>query len=187
MNTEEYFGGFNQVLTACLNQDNNRQKLADATETLRQTKNQNTKIILIGNGGSAAIAEHMAVDLTKNAKLKAITVSGTPMITTIANDYGYEFIFEKAIDTFGAPNDVLIAISSSGNSKNILNGVKAARAKKMKVITFSGFNSTNNLRSSGDINFWVNSKGYGYVELIHNLLLHYINDSIIGSVEYVIQ
>ena len=101
-------------------------------------QNHNT-IFLIGNGGSAAIAEHMAVDFTKNAGLRAMAVSGSPLLTTFSNDFGYEMVYQKAIEYFANKGDILIAISSSGASKNILNGCNAAKNKKMEVITFSGF------------------------------------------------
>ena len=141
----------------------------------------------VENGGSAAVAEHMAIDLTKNAGLRALAVSGSPMLTTFANDFGYERVYAKAIAAFADKGDVLIAISSSGTSKNIINAVAAARVRKMKVITFSGFTADNPLRRSGDINIWVNSRAFGYVELIHNALIHYINDAIIGKAEYMIR
>lgn len=153
---------------------------------LKDTKKTNNKIYLIGNGGSASIAEHIAIDLTKNAGLKAMTISGAPMLTTFANDYGYENVFKKFIESFGENGDVLIAISSSGASKNILNACDEARNKGMKVITLSGFLPDNPLRSKGDINFWIDSKSYGFLEILHGLILHWINDSIIGKEEYCI-
>jgi len=187
MDPKQYFEDFNQVLSECLNDPQHQRSFSEAIEVLKQTQKDNSKIILIGNGGSSAIAEHMAIDLTKNAGLRALAMSGSPMLTTFSNDYGYERLFEKAIESYGDPRDVLIAISSGGTSRNILNGCMMARAKKMKIVTFSGFDAHNPLRQQGDINFWVNSRSFGYVELIHNLFLHYINDAIIGSVEYMIR
>lgn len=180
---DEYFSDHAKVLNECLADPNHQKGLLDAVAMMKKTKDI-AKIILVGNGGSAAIAEHMAVDLTKNAGLCAMTISGTPMLTTLANDCGYENVYAKGIDVFGKENDVLIAISSGGTSKNILNACDVARQKKMKVITFSGFSSDNPLRQKGDINIWVNSQAYGYVEMIHNLLIHYINDAVIGKAVY---
>ena len=184
---ENYFEQFQNVFFEFLRNEEQSRDLQKAVEWLKETKYQNTKILLVGNGGSSAVAEHMAIDFTKNAGLKALAVSGSPMLTTFSNDYGYEKVFQKAIEAFGEENDVLIAISSSGASPNILNACRAAREKKMKIITLSGFNANNPLRLQGGINFWINSKAFGYVELIHNLILHYINDTIIGSVEYLIR
>lgn len=187
LDIQGYFQNFNKVLTECLHQDGHQRQLRKAVDLLKETTKDNTQIFLIGNGGSSAIAEHMAVDLTKNAGLRAGAFSGSPMLTTFANDFGYEKIFQKAVETFGEQGDVLIAISSSGSSPNILNACTAARLRGMKIITFSGFGADNPLRQRGDINIWVNSRAFGYVELIHNLLLHYINDAIIGSAEYMIR
>ena len=186
MNLDSYFSDFNDVLKACLADPAHRKGLAEAVKMLKATKGK-AKILLVGNGGSAAIAEHMAIDLTKNAGLRAVTVSGTPTLTTFANDFGYDKVYQKGVEAFGDAGDVLIAISSGGTSKNILNAVAAARSKGMKVITLSGFDGDNPLRKSGDINFWVNSRAFGYVEMVHNLLIHYINDAIIGKAEYMIR
>jgi D-sedoheptulose 7-phosphate isomerase len=187
MNAKEYFKNYNKVLSECLSGEATEKKLNQAITLVKDTKKKKAKIILVGNGGSSAIAEHMAVDFTKNAGLTAFTVSGSPLLTTLSNDYGYERVYEKAIEIYGQKNDVLIAISSGGTSKNIINAVQAAREKKMKIITFSGFSHDNPLRKEGDVNFWVDSRAFGYVELIHNLLIHYINDAIIGSAEYMIR
>ncbi|MBI4308997.1 MAG: SIS domain-containing protein [Candidatus Omnitrophica bacterium] len=187
MNVTSYFSDFDAVLKNCLKDLSHRKGLEKSVKILKATRKTRHKIILVGNGGSSAIAEHMAIDLTKNAGLKAMAFSGSPMLTTFANDFGYEKVFQKAIETFGDQGDVLIAISSGGTSKNILNAVSAAKAKGMKVITLSGFAPDNPLRAKGDINIWVNSRAFGYVELIHNLLLHYINDAIIGKAEYMIR
>lgn len=187
MHLKDYFENYQAVLLECLKREAKEEKLLKAIKMIKQTKKDKTKMILVGNGGSSAIAEHMAVDFTKNAGLKAMAVSGSPMLTTLSNDYGYERVFEKAIEIFGQKGDVLIAISSSGQSKNILNACHRARLSKMKIITFSGFKADNPLRKKGDINFWVDSKAFGYVELIHNLLIHYINDAVIGSAVYMVR
>lgn len=184
---EKYFAGYSKTLNSFFENDANKKSLDKAIALLKSTKRLSSTIYLVGNGGSSAIAEHMAIDLTKNAGLRAMTISGSPILTTFSNDYGYEKVFQKAIECFGNKGDILIAISSSGASKNILNACNAARAKKMKIITFSGFDMDNLLNKKGDINFWVDSKAFGYVELIHNLLIHYINDAIIGSIEYMIR
>ena len=187
MDLDSYFAGFNKSLADCLSDPGHRRGLDQSVDLLRKTGSKGKKIILVGNGGSSAIAEHMAIDLTKNAGLRAITISGTPTLTTFANDFGYEKVYQKGIEAFADAGDVLIAISSGGTSKNILNAVAAARSKKMKIITLSGFDADNPLRKAGDINLWVDSRAFGYVEMIHNLLIHYINDAIIGTAEYMIR
>ncbi len=184
---KKYFKDYSKTLNSFLTNVDNRAGLNMAIKLLENTKRNRATIFFIGNGGSAAIAEHMAIDFTKNAGLRAMAISGSPMLTTFSNDYGYEKVFQKAIENFAGEKDVLIAISSSGTSKNILNACRVAKNKKMKIITFSGFDRNNSLRKEGDINFWVDSKAFGYVEIIHNLLIHYINDAIIGKIEYLIR
>lgn len=136
------------------------------------------KIIFIGNGGSAAISSHMAVDFWKNGGMKAISFNDGPQLTCIGNDYGYKHVFEKPIEMFADSGDVLIAISSSGRSENILLGVKAAGLKGCRTITLSGFDENNPLSSMGEFNFYVPSKSYGPVEVIHHSICHCIIDTI---------
>jgi len=184
MDLKEYFDGFNQTLAGCLASKRCREDLLAAIRMIKQTGSLGKKIILVGNGGSAAIAEHMAIDLTKNAGLRAITISGSPQLTTFANDYGYENIFSKGIEAYADKGDVLVAISSGGTSPNILNAVGTAKKIGCQVITFSAFDKDNPLSKKGDINIYIESDAYGYVEIIHNLLIHYINDQIIGKAVY---
>ena len=184
MEIKDYFDDFNDALNQTLADSANQDGLNQAVDWIRQTKNFKTKILLIGNGGSAAIAEHMATDLTKNAGLRAMTLSGTPVITTFANDFGYQHVYSKAVECYADSGDIVVAISSGGTSPNILNAVDAAKDMGCKVITFSGFDAKNLLRQKGDINIYVPSFAYGYVELIHNLLIHFINDKIIGGAVY---
>ena len=184
MNIKTYFEDYTKTLNDYLSDPKNQGDLQKCVTLIQETDAASKKIILVGNGGSAAIAEHMATDFTKNAGLRAISISGSPILTTFANDYGYEYVYSKGVEAFGDEGDLLIAISSGGGSKNILNAVESAKSKGMKSITFSGFNADNPLRTLGDINIWVNSRAYGYVEIIHNLLIHYLNDQIIGSAVY---
>src|SRR5262245_53987539 len=104
------------------------------------------KIMLIGNGGSAAVASHMANDFSKNGGLRALALNDASVLTCLGNDYGYEHVFSKQIEWHGQAGDVLIAISSSGKSPNILNGVEAARARGCRVLGLSGFGADNPLR-----------------------------------------
>lgn len=128
--------------------------------------------MFIGNGGSAAIASHMANDFTKNAGLPGICFNDGAALTCMGNDFGYEQVFSKQIEFHARPGSVLFAISSSGSSKNILRGVEAARAKGCAVVTMSGFSPSNPLRALGDVNFYLNSSDYGLVEVGHTALIH---------------
>ena len=143
------------------------------------------KVIIVGNGGSSAMASHISVDLTKNAGIRCINFNESDLITCFANDYGYEKWIEKAVEFYGDERDVFIGISSSGSSENILNGCRAAQKNNFsKVITFSGMDKQNPLRQLGDINFWVNSIAYNHIENIHQFWLLAIVDLIIGKAEY---
>ena len=148
---------------------------------LKEMKSSDNKLIFIGNGGSAAIASHQAVDYWKNGKIPATAFNDPSLLTCISNDYGYEFVFEKPINMFAKKGDVLMAISSSGKSKNIINAVKCAKKKGLFVITMSGFSKTNPLRKYGDLNFYVPSKVYGHVEISHLILCHTILDNYMNT------
>lgn len=138
------------------------------------------KIIFVGNGGSAAIASHMATDFSKNGNIRAIALNDSSMLTCLGNDLGYDQVFAKQIELHARRGDMLVAISSSGRSPNILNAVNAARVAECKVVTFSGFEAGNRLRGLGDINFYIASDRYGFVEIGHLTLCHAILDFICG-------
>ena len=160
-------------------------KLIKVKKLLLSQKKNNKKILIFGNGGSSAIASHFSVDLTKNAKIRCSNYNEPDLITCFSNDFGYDKWIEKAVDFYGDSQDIIILISSSGKSKNMLNGCKAARKKKFKsIITLTGFNGKNPLFKQGDINFSVNSKAYNHIENTHQVLLLALVDSIIGKTEY---
>ena len=142
------------------------------------------KILIFGNGGSAAIASHVSVDLTKNAKIRTVNFNESDLITCFSNDYGFERWIEKAVDFYADKNDTLILISSSGKSKNMINACKAAKRKKVKVISFTGHTKNNPLSKISDLSLWVNSKAYNFVENTHQIWLLTVCDLIIGKREY---
>lgn len=146
----------------------------------RQTTDDGNKIIFIGNGGSAGISSHLAIDYSKNGNMRSLAFNDGPALTCIGNDLGYEYVFSKQLELHAKPNDMLVAISSSGESENILNAVKIAQSKNCKILTFSGFKETNLLRDMGDMNFYVNSNEYGFVEISHLTLGHCILDTAMG-------
>lgn len=138
------------------------------------------KVMFIGNGGSAAIASHMAIDFAKNGGIPAMVFNDGPALTCLGNDLGFDQIFAQQIELHGRPGDVLFAISSSGNSADIVNGVKAAREAGCAVVGLSGFQPDNKLRRLGDLNFYVPSDEYGFVELMHQIICHAIFDIAMG-------
>ncbi len=143
-----------------------------------ECKRKGNKVYFIGNGGSAAIASHMTADYMKNGGMNTCSLYDNAVMTCMGNDYGYEYIFSKPLNFLMKENDLLIAISSSGHSKNILNATDVAKEKKAELITFTGFKPDNPLRQRGTINIYVPSEKYGIVESIHNLILQEIVDII---------
>jgi D-sedoheptulose 7-phosphate isomerase len=129
-------------------------------------------IYFIGNGASATMASHMALDFTKNGGFKSLAFNDSAYLTAIGNDLSYENVFSFPIEKFGREGDLLISISSSGNSPNILKGISAAQKQKMKVVTLSGMKPDNQSRCNGDLNVYVPAKTYGIVECTHQVLLH---------------
>ena len=142
------------------------------------------KVIFVGNGGSAAMASHCAVDLTKNARIRAINFNEADLITCFSNDYGYEMWVEKAIEFYGDSGDVAVIISSSGNSMNLINAAILAKKMNINVITFTGFDPQNKLRKEGELNIWVDSCAYNIIEMTHHIWLLAVVDMIIGNAEY---
>jgi D-sedoheptulose 7-phosphate isomerase len=162
--------------TACSDEDGQAIGLADAIDRLRglirRASSQGNTTLIAGNGGSAGIASHLAIDYSKNGGLRMMALNDAAALTCLANDLGYEQVFAKQVEMHGRKGDLLIAISSSGRSPNILKSVEAARAKGMDVATLSGFDADNPLRQMGDVNFFTASHLYGFVEILHTTLLH---------------
>jgi len=156
-------------------------ELEQAASMVWATHKAGKKIIVVGNGGSAAMASHVAVDLTKAAGIRAINFNEADLITCFANDYGYEHWVEQALETYADSGDLAILISSSGKSQNILNAAEKANEMGLSVITVSGFLTDNPLRKLGDLNLWVDSTEYNIVEMTHHVWLVAIIDYLIET------
>lgn len=148
--------------------------------TARDAHERGNKLMFVGNGGSAGIASHCAIDYSKNGGLRSLALTDGAALTCLGNDYGYEHVFAKQVEWHGRPGDLLVAISSSGNSMNIRNAIDAARRQGCTVITFSGFKPENPLRRMGDMNVYIASMEYGFVELGHQALCHAVLDLVMG-------
>ena len=135
---------------------------------------QNTKGLLFfcGNGASASMAEHMSHDWFQNAMVNTTTCAEVSHITAISNDISYEEVFRYRVRRILSEKDMLVAVSSSGNSANIVNAVQAAKERMAFTVTVSGKESGNAIRRMGDLNFYVPLMHYGEVESAHALLLH---------------
>lgn len=147
--------------------------LKEFEDSARAAHKAGAKVIFVGNGGSAAIASHMAVDYAKNKGVRAVAFNDAAMLTCLSNDYGYDRVFSKQLEFYATKNDVVVIISSSGRSLNIVAAADAARSLQCrKLVTLSGMNPHNTLRCRGELNFYVPCADYGLVELSHLALLH---------------
>jgi D-sedoheptulose 7-phosphate isomerase len=147
-----------------------------ALRLIQGTSTTGGKIYVIGNGGSAAIASHAVTDFVNNNGLRATTLHEPALLTCLTNDYGYETAFARLVERMAEKIDVLVAISSSGRSANILNAAEKMRTIGGTVFTLSGFDLDNSLRNMGNVNIWVNSHNYGLVETVHGFILHHLAD-----------
>lgn len=145
-------------------------------DLLKRVEKKQGKVFVIGNGGSAGIASHFATDLLKGINIPALTLVDSNIITCLSNDYGYEHVFSVPLKKLLKPEDLLVAISSSGKSQNILNAAEVAIEKKASLITLSGFLDDNPLRYMGNLNIWLGVEDYGLVETGHFFVLHTIVD-----------
>jgi len=143
-----------------------------------EVRRRNGRVFFIGNGGSAAIASHMAIDWLNKGKFAAMAFNDGAALTCLGNDYGYHHVFNNQLRAHCRDGDMVFAISSSGNSQSII--VPALMAKgTATVVTLTGFAPDNMLRSMGDINFYVPSQSYGVVETAHLAILHAILDRLV--------
>jgi len=153
-----------------------------AEALILEVKRAGRKVMVLGNGGSAAIASHMQTDLAHSLKIRALIFTEPSTLTAQANDHGYETAFANLVDLWAETEDLVVAISSSGKSPNILNGCAAGKAHGARLLTFSGFRPDNPLRAMGDLNFYVASTAYGPVESAHAVLIHHLTDLILATV-----
>ena len=167
---------YSQDGTAYSSYEEAMQKLV---ELFSEIKNSQKQVFFIGNGGSAAIASHMTADFMKNGGMKTYSLYDNSVTTCMGNDYGYEYIFSRPLEFLANEGDLLVAISSSGNSQNIVNAIRVAQNKKLHIVTFSGFEQENRISHSGIYNVYVPVSHYGMVESIHNLILQQIVDVIL--------
>ena len=167
-----YLDKYNKEFKNLLLMDSLEQKkIIKLFNKITELKKKNKKIIIAGNGGSAAIASHFSVDMTKNGGIRCINFNESDLLTCFSNDYGYEKWVEKSLQFYADKGDVVILISSSGTSKNIINAAKFAKKHKNYVVTLTGFNGKNPLSKIGNLNFVVNSKNYNLIENVHQYLL----------------
>lgn len=152
----------------------------DLSLLMRQHRADKKQLFFVGNGGSAGIAVHMTADFLKNGRMRAVDLYAPATLTCLGNDYGYEYVFSKQLEILANPGDMLVAVSSSGNSPNILRAADTIQAIGGMIVTFTGFKSDNRLRTMGNRNLYVPSMEYGIVESIHNQILQQVVDEIMA-------
>ena len=150
MNYNKYFKNYSESINKLL-LDVNPDLIDKSVQLINKAKNNKNKIYIIGNGGSSSIASHVSVDFTKIAKIPTLTFNNSNLITCFANDYGYENWVTEALKSYYNQGDLIILISSSGKSMNILNAANYCKENTIDLITFSGFKKDNPLSSLGNI------------------------------------
>ncbi len=182
-----YFDNLNQSIRTAEATDKTGQKtsidtaIAWTMKNVLAAHNGGGKIMFIGNGGSAGISSHCTTDYMKNGGLRAQCFNDGAQLTCLANDLGYENVFVYPINMHAKPSDLLIAISSGGKSPSITKAVEAAHSKGCNVLTLSGFGADNPLRRMGDMNIYLPSKEYGFVEIGHLAYCHIVLDLIMAD------
>jgi D-sedoheptulose 7-phosphate isomerase len=154
--------------------------LEGAVELLLAVRAAGRAVLLVGNGGSAAIVAHVHNDLSNALGIRSLTFTDPAALTCLANDHGYASAYERPTALWAQDGDLMVAVSSSGRSENILRAARAARERGARLLTFTGFAADNPLRSMGTLNFWVPSQRYGHVEVAHQALAHLITDCAMG-------
>ena len=175
MDYEKYFKEYSNSINKILNEvDANL--IEETVNLIKETVNKKSKIYIVGNGGSSSIASHVSVDFAKVAGVPSDTFNNANLITCFANDFEYENWVTESIKSYCDKNDLIILISSSGNSKNIVNAANYCKNNKINLITFSGFLSDNPLSKLGKVNFHIESNNYNYIEMSHHIILVSIVD-----------
>lgn len=151
--------GFAQWRAYCLKLKANRQKM-----------------FLIGNGASSSMASHFATDIIKNSGIRTLTFTDASLLTAVSNDISFEEVFAEPIKWQAKEGDMLVAISSSGNSPNIVKALAQAQEQKLITVTLSAMSEKNIIRSLGDLNFYIGAETYGHAESGHAVILHHWMD-----------
>ena len=184
MNDKEFIKDYLSRYNKSLFENDISDQMIKMKKMLLEVKNNGKKVIIAGNGGSAAMASHATVDFMKQGGIRTINFNEYDLITCFANDYGYDNWIAKALEFYADKGDLVILISSSGSSQNMLKAAKTAKHLGLSIITFSGFMKDNLLEKEGEINFWVDSKAYNIIENTHLIWLLMVCDLIIGNAEY---
>ncbi len=171
MKKNNFFGKYLDEISKVLSQNKKSLEFNKALKMLLKIKKSKKKVMIFGNGGSASIASHFSSDLTNISKIKCINFNEANLITCFANDFGFENWIKRTLEHFYEKGDLLILISSSGESLNMIKAANFAVKNKLDLITLTGFSKQNSLRKKGKVNFWVDSKKYNIIENTHQIIL----------------
>jgi len=175
MQFKKYFKDYNKSIFNLL--DKFDTELIDQSVSLiDKCRNNDGKIYIVGNGGSASMASHVSVDFAKVARVPSATFNNSNLITCFANDYGHDNWVSEAIKAYTNKNDMLILISSSGTSKNIVNAASYCNKNNIPLVTLSGFKNENPLSKLGNVNMHIESENYNFIEMSHHIILVSIVD-----------
>ena len=170
MDYSSYLKQYNKSIYELIN-NVNANLIEQSVQLIQRSIHNKSKVYIVGNGGSASIASHVSVDFAKIARVPSSTFNNSNLITCFANDYGYENWVVEAIKAYTNINDLIILISSSGTSKNIVNAAQYCKDKNIDLITLSGFTKDNPLSTLGNVNFHIESTEYNYIEMSHHIIL----------------
>ena len=175
MKFNNFFKEYNKSIYDLLNKIDTR-CIDQSVNLINDCHNIGGKVYLVGNGGSSSIASHVSVDFAKVANISSDTFNNTNLITCFANDYGHDNWVVEAIKAYMQKNDMIILISSSGTSLNMINAAQYCKEKSIPLITLSGFSIGNPLSKLGNINMHVQSESYNFIEMSHHIILVSIVD-----------
>ena len=177
---DSYFQQYRDLLVS----DEVKARIADFAALALEVRAAKGKMMFAGNGASASISEHGAVDFTKQGGVRGVTFHDPNLMTCFANDFGYDHWVAKALEHYADPGDAVVLISTSGRSPSVVNAAHTARRMGLKVVAFTGRDADNPLKAAADLNFWVPSNAYNVVENLHSIWLTATIDYLIGKAEY---
>ena len=184
MNDRDFVADYIDHMRSVMNIPGLDETLIEAKGILAGVREGGRKLLLAGNGASATMASHFAVDFTKQAGTRAIAFNDPALITAYGNDFGYEEWVANAIRHHADPGDAMILISSSGRSPNIVRAADVCVELGLPVLAFTGFDRDNSLSEKGTLNFWADSRAYNVIESVHAFWLGILCDLVVGRREY---
>ena len=184
MSNADFLDSYFQQYRDLLVNDEVKARIADFAALALEVRAVKGKMMFAGNGASASISEHGAVDFTKQGGVRGVTFHDPNLMTCFANDFGYDHWMAKAIEHYADPGDAVVLISTSGRSPSVVNAALTARKMGLKVVAFTGRDADNPLKALADLNFWVPSNAYNVVENLHSVWLTATIDYLIGKAEY---